>query len=722
MLKKLFLFVALLAAAGSIHGEMKFHYTLDSTKRTAVVTGYSGSPSYGKVYVPMQLCVNDRGDLYNVVAIEKDALNNLVGVDTIVIPSTVTQIGYVYSSTDKANRHVEVRNFHNSPQLKYIQVAEGNKSFKSTGAGILCSLDGSQVYRVPEGIDVSKNNGTLKMGAGCTAIARGAFDGNHTIKSLVFSKNLEYLHTDAGIHKMTALESLGWATGGTAGDVYQMDNQALIRKSDKRLIAYPPACREELYIVTPVNVSVIGDHAFANTQYLKEMIVPEGPRTLGNYAFENSSIETVTFPSTMNFVSGSGYGAFKNSKIKTLIWNAKSKREIPRDFMLDCRELTTIKCDYPFNSIGGSAFRNCVKLENVPPFDGETSILGDSIWANTGLQYVTYIESEREYNRDTSAKAVFADCKRLKCLDMSGYIISTDRYSLKLWESFAAGCDSLNSVWLPGFVSLDPSCFEGCHKIEKLVMHKADIEEGPIFTFDTDGYVAPLVYVRTPPNCGGVFDSPIEKLFGNKGKGEVVPHFYFEERESGMRHFVQPSINYIPGHCFHNFPAATKQAPVYSMFEFSRRDTGTKMEIVFETKPGVKITDVWVDLFPNYVIVKPTNNVVVLDRDYWDTNSVDVFYEVDGIPYQIGYAQHQLPWNLTELGTGVEEVGAEEISFDGNSLHIPEGERAEVYDLHGRCILTAAEPVTNLSGLPKGIYVVIVGRDRDTPRTLRIRL
>lgn len=721
MLKKLFLFAVFLTSTAVAPAELKFTYSLDNTKKTAVVTGYSGSPSYGKVYVPMQICVNLHGDLFNVVGIEKDALNNLIGVDTIVIPNTVEYIGYVNSSGRKAKDHVELRNFHNSPGLKYIQVASGNKVFKSTGAGILCSLDGTQVYRVPEGIDVSKNNGTLKMGAGCTAIAKGAFDGNHTITSLVFSKNLEYLHTDAGIHKMTSLESLGWATGGTAGNIYQMDNQAIIRKSDKRLIAYPPACREETYIVTPVNVSVIGDHAFANTQYLKEMIIPEGPRTLGNYAFENSSIETMTFPSTMNFVTNSGYGAFKNSKIKTLIWNAKSMREIPRDFMLDCRELTTIKCDYPFNSIGGSAFRNCVKLENVPPFDGETSILGDSIWANTGLRNVIYTYSRREYDRASTAKAVFADCKRLKKIDMSAYTISTDRYTLKLWESFAAGCDSLENVWLPGFVSLEPSCFNGCRRVNKLVLHQVYIEEGPIFTYNTDEFIMPMVYVCIPPNCGGCFDSPLEKLFANRGKGEICPQFHFEEQECWMGKYVEPSVNYIPGHAERHFPKATKQTPVIPLFEYRREDAGDKVRFIFTTAPMVKINEVSVNVFPDYRDVVPQDNVVEVESKYREPDTLFVYYEVNGIPYVAGYSGNQYPWKLEDIETGIDGPVSEEIAFDGNTLYLPVGASAEIYDLNGREVMRSTDPVTNLSSLQKGMYVVVC-REGTATRTLPIRL
>lgn len=721
MLKKLLLMIALLGATAHSQAEVHFSYTFDHTKKTAVVTGYSGTSNSGKVYIPMQLNINSASSLYNVVGIEKDALNGLVGIDTIVIPSTVEWIGYVFPAGDQAKRHVEVRNFHNSPGLKYIQVEEGNKTFKSTGAGILCSLDGTQVYRVPEGIDVSKNNYMLKMGASCTAIARGAFDGNHTIKTLIFSKNLEYLHADAGIHKMKALESLSYATGGTAGEVYQMDNEAIIRKSDKRMIAYPPACKEEQYIVTPINVSVIGNHVFANTKYLKEVIVPEGPRTLGDYAFENSSVEKVTLPSTMNFVTGSGYGAFKNSKIKELIWNAKEKREVPRDFMLDCRELTAIRCDYPFNSIGGSAFRNCEKLETVPPFDGETSFLGDSVWANTGLQTVKYTFSEREYDRESKGKAIFADCKRLKKIDMSEYTISTDRYKLTLWESFAAGCDSLETVWLPGFVVLEPSCFQGCSRVKKLVMSKVYVEEGPVFTLDTDDFTMPMVYVVMPPNCIGAFESPLEKLFGNRGKGEICPQFHFESTEYWMRSYVEPSVNYIPGHCERNFPKATNKALVLPLFEYRREDAGDKVRFIFTTAPMVKITEVSVDVFPEYRDVVPTNNVVEVESKFRTPDTIFIDYKVNGIPYQVGYSKGQYPWDLEEIETGIESPTYDELRIDGNMLQIPAGATAEIFDLQGLRVMAAGAGVTDLFGLQKGVYVV-VSREGDAMRTLRICL
>ncbi|MDE7413956.1 MAG: leucine-rich repeat domain-containing protein [Muribaculaceae bacterium] len=715
MIKKLLAIALLLTGFARASAKFDFTFRYDHDTFTCVVTGHTGTPDRPKVYIPLGIGYPGMTSNFKVVGVEPDALNDLIGVDTIVIPNTIEYIGHVSTRTSTNTKFADLRNFRNCPDLSYIQVTEGNKVFKSTGAGILTSADGRQVYRVPPKIDVSKNAGTLKMGAGGTYIAEHAFDGNTTIKSLVLSKNIEFLHMHCGIHLMPALEHLSYASGGTGEEVYMVDNDALIRKSDKRLMFYPPACPEETYIVTPINVTMIGEHAFANTTRLKELIVPEGPRTLGNYAFENSSVEKVTFPSTMDFVTGSGYGAFKNSKIQELKWSAKEKRCVPRDFMLDCKDLKTVCCDLPFHSIGSSAFRNCTSLENFSHFSGATYMGGDSIWANTGLKEVRFDEYQRETDSQSEAKALFAGCKRLKRIDMSDFLICTDRYTLNLWKSFAEGCDSLESVWLPGFVRLDPSCFAGCPNVNKLVMHKVEIDEGPIFTYNTNDFIMPMVYVMVPPNCAGCFDSPLEKLFANTGKGEICPQFHFEEQECWMPRYVQPSINYIPGHCEANFPKATKSTPVIPLFEFRREEAGDKVRFIFSTAPMTKITEVWFDLFPEYMDVEPKSNTIELDRKYWDTTAISIFYEVNGIPYTAGYAQNQLPWNLVSEGTqtGIDDITFEEtIRFDGGKLHVGESAATEVYDLSGLLIVQAVGPVVDLSGLPKGIYVVVNGGKR----------
>lgn len=60
------------------------------------------------------------------------------------------------------------------------------------------------------------------------------------------------------------------------------------------------------------------------------------------------------------------------------------------------------------------------------------------------------------------------------------------------------------------------------------------------------------------------------------------------------------------------------------------------------------------------------------------------------------------------LASGIEEVAAEPVYFSNNMLYMPEGATASIYSLLGSVVAETAEPATNLSNLPAGIYLAKV--------------
>ena len=60
------------------------------------------------------------------------------------------------------------------------------------------------------------------------------------------------------------------------------------------------------------------------------------------------------------------------------------------------------------------------------------------------------------------------------------------------------------------------------------------------------------------------------------------------------------------------------------------------------------------------------------------------------------------------VASGIEEVAAEPVYFSNNMLYMPEGATASIYSLLGSVVAETAEPATNLSNLPAGIYLAKV--------------
>lgn len=61
--------------------------------------------------------------------------------------------------------------------------------------------------------------------------------------------------------------------------------------------------------------------------------------------------------------------------------------------------------------------------------------------------------------------------------------------------------------------------------------------------------------------------------------------------------------------------------------------------------------------------------------------------------------------------SGIEEIAAESIYFSNNTLYMPEGATAVIYNLLGSAVAETAEPAANLSNLPSGIYLAKVSID-----------
>ncbi len=76
-------------------------------------------------------------------------------------------------------------------------------------------------------------------------------------------------------------------------------------------------------------------------------------------------------------------------------------------------------------------------------------------------------------------------------------------------------------------------------------------------------------------------------------------------------------------------------------------------------------------------------------------------------PIQVGTQDVTVDVSFT-LASGIEEVAAEPVYFSNNMLYMPEGATASIYSLLGSVVAETAEPATDLSNLPAGIYLAKV--------------
>ena len=183
----------------------------------------------------------------------------------------------------------------------------------------------------------------------------------------------------------------------------------------------------------------IGDGAFYKSN-ISEIVIPEGVKTIGNYAFgECRLLSKVNLPSTLE---GLGVGAFQ-----------------------DCTELQKVSIPKNVKIISTSTFSGCTKLLNVNMYTGVESI-GSMAFANcVALKGVVIPGSVK--NIGTYA---FDSCFGLKSVML--------QEGVRVLEAGAFyRCTSLESIYLPeSIVFIDISVFKNCKNLKYVAVENVNVE------------------------------------------------------------------------------------------------------------------------------------------------------------------------------------------------------------------------------------------------------
>lgn len=190
---------------------------------------------------------------------------NGVGLDSVTIPSTVTNIG------QNALQCMNVR--------KYI-VSPDNQSYCETN-GLVCTKDGKSLVRCI--------GGDVTIPEGVTNIPSWAFSGSN-LKSVVIPQGVVSIGMGA-FTECKELKSISIPSGVT----------------DVGAFAFK-GCLSLEHVDFQPGVTNIEDYAFEGCKNLKKVVVPEGVVEICSYAFANcENLESVTLPSSVKRI---GWYAF----------------------------------------------------------------------------------------------------------------------------------------------------------------------------------------------------------------------------------------------------------------------------------------------------------------------------------------------------------------------------------------------------------------------------
>lgn len=227
-------------------------------------------------------------------------------------------------------------------------------------------------------------------------------------------------------------------------------------------------------------VEAIGKSVFLGNQYIKSVIIPQGMREIREFAFDSSTLEQISIPSTVISIER---GAFRNTPLTSVTLPSGLKR-IPEDLFAICTELAHIDIPSTVTEIGSQAFYN-TNLTQVTIPESVTNI-GNSAFSQTPIKSI-----KLPNNLQAIPPSLFKGCGELGQIEFPDKITSIGDYAFAM-------CESLQEISLPpNLQEIGTAAFSGCSNISSLrIEDAASTLYTDSFNF-TDSPIATLYLGRT---------------------------------------------------------------------------------------------------------------------------------------------------------------------------------------------------------------------------------
>ncbi len=164
-------------------------------------------------------------------------------------------------------------------------------------------------------------------------------------------------------------------------------------------------CKFLAEVYVSKNATSLGCSVFRNCLGLKRIVIPQGLLSIGDRAFEGTSIESIVLPEGIEEI---GHSWFADCKMKSMIV-PEGVKTIGQSAFSDCYNLESITLPNTITTIGENAFSGCTQLSSITIGDNVTSIGSLAFFACYHLTSVTIPKNVTYIGYD-----VFRYCVNLK--------------------------------------------------------------------------------------------------------------------------------------------------------------------------------------------------------------------------------------------------------------------------------------------------------------------
>lgn len=177
----------------------------------------------------------------------------------------------------------------------------------------------------------------------------------------------------------------------------------------------------------------IGNMAFSECRSLKSITLPGGLETVGNEAFSESGLTSISLP---NSVKTLGTSVFDSCSALASIELGSGIQSIPNRAFANCTALASITIPDQVNTITAEAFLECTALVKIAIPDKVTKIGEKAFFGCTSLAAVTF-------GKDSSGCSIFASAFQ-DCTALTSIVLPDD--VRLLGNDIFDGCTALTTI------------------------------------------------------------------------------------------------------------------------------------------------------------------------------------------------------------------------------------------------------------------------------------
>lgn len=398
------------------------------------------------ISIPFNNDYTDENGVFTVPAPVEEMNSNVISYNASV-PATL------YSKLKKIVLPKTFKNYDNNkihqncPNLEAFEVAEDNPYYYAKD-GVLFEKPNTlkaypqgktdETYQVPDGVETVAENAfyysqfkDLDLNE-VSSLPQNAVNTCKNLKTLTIPAGLTEL-TEGAVFNCNNLTEYKVKPGNPN---YSAHDGVLYTADGHTLLLYPAAKTGDTYTFpTDPVVTAIAASAFSGARYIKNITIPETVESVGERAFENSSVVSVSFPGGLEKIP---YGLFSG-----------------------CSKLASFTIPENTTVIGGCAFMNCTALKEIIIPEAVTDIQAHAFDRCSQLTDITIGK-----NVTTIGKQAFLYCRSLTNVTFE------EESSLEKLDGYEfQHCPALETIKLPtSLVEMGANCFANDSKLKEIIV------------------------------------------------------------------------------------------------------------------------------------------------------------------------------------------------------------------------------------------------------------